>query len=115
MQVKLKQSSLSDLYMPEVLLVFNAHWGQKRPKNVHSYVPYNGEVSLFQMSRKNVVAKLATKELRDKYVHQAIDKEGRPAFDKNGQPKKEIDVDAILRVIPGLSTKMTTEELVYVF
>ena len=39
----------------ELVKIFNAHWGQKRPKNIHAYVPYHSEIATFNKTRNSVI------------------------------------------------------------
>lgn len=82
--------SLADT-VPELMKIFNAHYGQGRPKNIRSYVPYHSEVANFQknasvtwvankMVPKSILAKYGEEvaDIDSKTKQQKVDEEGNP-------------------------------------
>lgn len=68
--------------MPELLAIFNSHYGQGRPKNIRAYVPYSGEVARFKLGKASLGKKLGLSESEtarstvDKMLKQYIAKIG---------------------------------------
>ncbi|MCQ2300035.1 MAG: hypothetical protein MJZ81_07935 [Bacteroidales bacterium] len=102
-------------YAPELMKVFNAHYGQGRPKNVRAYVPYNGEIGTFKMTRDTVARKLMTADMvgNPKFLEIKTDKNGNIQYeqdkeknfilDDNGEkiPKYKIHTNAIITALYG--------------
>lgn len=59
----------------EIQRILASHWGQKRPKDIRAYVPYNSEIADFKMTPKTIGSKLGLTQLAvDAMVQQEKDK-----------------------------------------